>query len=463
MTTRDSTLLRVKLESALEALSPAARDVFYEIEREDAPAEEGGGADLELPEAFGDLTADERAALIGALQLSIDLRRLEEADEADNEGHSDSISRLRRRLYIVSALVSLAFLVVLGIVWARVNAAPLTSNPDDTVVSTPEAATRYLAAHVPASEDNSEQPTFIPTGMYIESVQFTGPYNVSVSGFVWQRYANDLPQDISKGFLLPEAEDASISEVYRVQQGDEELIGWSFQGTIREQFDYHKYPLDRQQIWIQLWHADFERNVYLTPDFGAYTSLDPAALPGLDQDFVLENWSIQRSFFSYRTNPYNSDFGFDSYVAEQSQPELYFNISAKRDVFSASISRAIVPIVILIQLFVLVAVIGTNRERLEQFGVRPGAVIFTGAAFFFAVLLAQNALRSEVQEAGLVYLESLYIITYLVILAVAINSVLLVAYPNIRLFRDNDNLWVEVLYWPLILLALILITFLTFR
>jgi hypothetical protein len=84
-------------------------------------------------------------------------------------------------------------------------------------------------------------------------------------------------------------------------------------------------------------------------------------------------------------------------------------------------------------------------------------------ALFFVVLGAQNSLRGEVQAGGLVYLESLYIITYLVILAVAINSMLLVTKPNLGLFRDYDNMWVEVLYWPTILLAMIVITFLTFR
>ena len=54
--------------------------------------------------------------------------------------------------------------------------------------------------------------------------------------------------------------------------------------------------------------------------------------------------------------------------------------------------------------------------------------------------------------------ESLYILTYFVILAVAINSVLLVAQPNLKLFRDYDNMWAEVIYWPAILLTLVVIT-----
>jgi hypothetical protein len=383
----------------------------------------------------------------------------------DLEKHSEAEGvprRTRRRLWILSALVSLACLAVLVGVWVRVYTAPPAPDPADTVVTTPDEATRYLEALVPAPGPGSEPPVFIPTGLYIESVQFKGPYNVQVSGYVWQRYADDLPRGIDKGFAMPEAEYARVEEVYRARQGDEELIGWSFKATLREQFDYDRYPLDRQQVWILLWHADFGRNVYLEPDLGAYTSLDPAALSGVDTDFVLENWHLEESFFSYRANRYNTDFGVRGYVADERQPELYFNVSIQRHLLSAVVSRMVVPLVILIQLFVIVMVIGTDRDRLEQFGVRPGGVIFTCAAFFFAVLVAQNSLRGEVQAGGLVYLESLYILTYFVILAVAINSVLLVARPNLKLFRRYDNLWAEILYWPTILLTLVIITFSTF-
>ena len=383
----------------------------------------------------------------------------------DLEKHSEAEGiprRTRRRLWVLSALVSLACLAVLVGVWVRVYTAPPAPDPADTVVTTPDEVTRYLEALVPAPGPGSEPPVFIPTGLYIESVQFKGPYNVQVSGYVWQRYADDLPRGIDKGFAMPEAEYARVEEVYRAQQGGEELIGWSFKATLREQFDYDRYPLDRQQIWILLWHADFGQNVYLEPDLGAYTSLDPAALSGVDTDFVLENWHLEESFFSYRANRYNTDFGVRGYVADERQPELYFNVSIQRHLLSAVVSRMVVPLVILIQLFVIVMVIGTDRDRLEQFGVRPGGVIFTCAAFFFAVLVAQNSLRGEVQAGGLVYLESLYILTYFVILAVAINSVLLVAKPNLKLFRRYDNLWTEILYWPTILLALVVITFLTF-
>jgi hypothetical protein len=387
----------------------------------------------------------------------------------DDQEHSEGIARIRRWAWSVSALISLGCLIAVGAMWVRAYTAAPAPAPADTVVTSQDEVTRYLAALMPAPERGSEPPVFIPTGLYIESVEFKGPYDVQVTGYVWQRYANDLPKDLvpkdpdDVGFVMPEAQYARFFKVYQAQQGNEELIGWSFFATLREQFDYEEYPLDRQQIWIELWHSDFERKVYLAPDLEGYTSLNPAALPALDKDLVLEDWDFQESYFSYRAARYNSNFGIQGYAEDQRAPELRYIISIKRHLLSTLISRMIVPIVILLQLFVIVVVIGTKQQRLEQFGVRPGAVIFTCAAFFFATLVAHNSLRGDLRAHGLVYLESLYILTYFVILAVAINSVLLVAKPNLKLFREYDNLWAEVLYWPTILLAMVVITFLTFR
>jgi hypothetical protein len=103
---------------------------------------------------------------------------------------------------MVSGLISLACLIVLVGTWVGVYTAPPTPDPADTVVTTPDEVTRYLEAYVPASEPGGEPPVFIPTGLYIASVEFKGPYDVLVSGYIWQRYANDLPLDLGKGLKL---------------------------------------------------------------------------------------------------------------------------------------------------------------------------------------------------------------------------------------------------------------------
>src|SRR5215203_6942445 len=273
-------------------MPPAARAAFEDIQRTDEDAEP------ELPESFDALTPPERTSVIEAAKLLEQLAEAEAAEDPDDKKLSEGVLRLRRRLWIVSALISVACLIVLVGMWVDAYIAPPTPDPADTVLTTPEEVTRYLDAYDLAPEPGDEPPVFIPTGLFLESVEFRGPYDVLVTGYIWQRYADDLSQDLDKGFALPEAQNIRTSQAYRAQQGNEELIGWSFQATLREQFDYHRYPLGRHQIWLQLWHTDFERNVYLAPDLEAYTSLAPATLPGLDPDVVLEDWSIQQSFLA---------------------------------------------------------------------------------------------------------------------------------------------------------------------
>jgi hypothetical protein len=137
---RHSTLIRAELEDEVAGLTPAARAVFEDIKRMDEDAAS------ELPEGFDALTPSERTSVIGAAKLLEELAEAEEAEEAADLRRSDDISRLRRRLRIVSALISLVFLIVLVGMWVGVYTAPPTPDPADTVVTTPDEVRRYLEA-----------------------------------------------------------------------------------------------------------------------------------------------------------------------------------------------------------------------------------------------------------------------------------------------------------------------------
>lgn len=359
------------------------------------------------------------------------------------------------KMYLVSGVVALLCLITIVLIWMRVYNAPFAPFAGETIFSTRQEIDSF-EEHELVSRQVAADSVFIPTGVVIQSLEFKGPYTIQVAGYIWTQYSDEL-EGIDRGVVFPDADTTTFVKVYETHQKNETLVGWNFKTTLREQFDYLRYPLDRQRIALRIWHVDFEKDVFLIPDSDGYTTLLPENKPGLDPGVILENWQIDRSYFSYRFNSYNSNFGIDGYESQIPQPELYYNIGVKRSILSPLVARGIAPLVILLQLFVIVLVIGTDSKRLEQFGVRPGAVIFTCAAFFFAILVAQNALRDEVKWYGIVYLESVHVLTYFVILAVAANSVALVAFPHWGLFED-DNLWVEILYWPVIMTALLLIT-----
>src|SRR5262245_48240391 len=204
----------------------------------------------------------------------------------DDRSHPERHLAFRRRLWACSLLISVTCLLVLGAVWHRIYTAPPARYPGETVLTTDEQVSNYLSTHVPPPSSGEEAPIYIPTGVFIQSAQFKGPYTVQVAGYIWQRYADGLPHDLERGVALPEAEQSTFHEAYRTHQDHEELVGWSFRATLREQFDYDRYPLDRQQLWLRMWHVAFERNAYLEPDLSAFPSADPAALPGLDHNFV---------------------------------------------------------------------------------------------------------------------------------------------------------------------------------
>jgi len=354
----------------------------------------------------------------------------------------------------LAAVFSVLCVIVISAVWVGHQDVPYQDAPDETRVTTQAQVDAFNDANVDTGPD-AEVPTYIPTGVMIQSLEFKGPYTLQMAGYLWQLYPLDR-EDIDRGVVFPEADTTNFSKVYEAVQGEEVLVGWNFKTTLREQFDYSEYPLDRQEIWLRMWSVDFEQNVFLVPDIGAYVDSNPTTLPGVDPTVVLENWNIEESYFSYRLATYNADFGIQDYQSIP-KPELYFNIHAERYLLGPLFSQGIAPFIILLQLFVIVMVIGRNSKRLDQFGVRPGAVLFTCAAYVFAVLVSQNALRNEVRWPSFVYLEGLHVITYFAILAVAMNSVLLVARPSLGLFTYG-NAWARILYWPAITGAMLAIT-----
>ena len=90
-----------------------------------------------------------------------------------------------------------------------------------------------------------------------------------VNGYVWQRYANGLPDKIARGFALTQLNSDQIlrEEIERVRQGNDEIIVWWFGAVLQQHFDPAWFPFDRRDIAIRIMPAELERNVVLIPDF----------------------------------------------------------------------------------------------------------------------------------------------------------------------------------------------------
>ena len=315
------------------------------------------------------------------------------------------------------------------------------------------------------------EPISVPTGIFVQSAEFSSANNVTITGFVWQTYDDSMPDwlqrdenDQEPGFIFPESEQTDVEFRYRRPAADGWTYGWYFSAVLRQEFDYRKYPFDLENVWIRMWHNEVGKNVILVPDLHSYYTLVPEWRPGLEfQDFVLEGWNVSDTYFSYRKNIYNTNFGIEGYTGNQKFPELYFNIELTRSFLNAFIMNFIALSVAAVLLYAVLFTIRTRKKKLGLLGFNVSGVLGFCAALFFVVILAHTSLRQSLASPTLVYLEYYYFVMYAAFLGVSINAIVVASDLPHRVIRVGDNLVARLLFWPLLSFALLLATLMIFR
>lgn len=366
-------------------------------------------------------------------------------------------------------LSAIAIVLMVGL-WSQAervvpNGFTRVDNPNDlaTFVTRQTAEARNAQFH--------GQKTYqLPTGFFIQQLNFVSASTVNVTGYVWQRYPPNYPYD--KGVTFPEevnSSDTKVVEHFRktVIRGsiEHELVGWYFDVDLRQSFDYSRYPLDFLTVWLRLWSADFnnDENILLVPDFSSYIDSGKTRF-GLDQDIVSGEWSIDESFFSYRDVPYDTLFGYDLSTRGTTEPvvhsEFYFNLGLERKFISAFIINLIPLFVVALLLFAALMTMSRDENRSSLFGFSTSGFLGTCSALFFVVMLAHVQVRSAFAGSGLVYIEYFYLIMYIAILFSAVNSYLfsIEEFSGNRLLIWRDNLVAKIAYWPALCCSMLTIS-----
>ena len=355
------------------------------------------------------------------------------------------------------AVWSVALALALAGAWFLANAAVRADHWAGTPVATRAAVDAALAG--------DGTPLRVPTGVLLQSFEFLGANNVQVSGYVWQRYGPEIPGDVARGVVFPEAvaEAYGAEEAYRAALADGgELVGWYFHATFRQPFDYGRYPFDRQDVWLRLWHPNAERGVRLVPDLAAYRDPTPRSLPGVEEQFVWGGWVPEDSGFSYVVHRYDTTFGFDTGFEEGSFPELYFNLGLKRAFLGPFVDQVLFAAAVALMLFLVLALTTSDEDLKDRFGLGPAAVLGATSGLLFAVILKHAQLRGAIGQEGVAYLEALPFLFYLFIPLVALNAIVLASPWEIRFVEYRHNQLPKLLYWPLLLGLLLAITLAVF-
>lgn len=375
---------------------------------------------------------------------------------------------LYRKHFRVSILWCLAgfssLLLLAGLVMIRYVVFNQASEDDRDSISVvdPSGLDAFLQSRR-VQAGSGEPPALIPTGIFLQSMKFTGPDEILITGYLWQKYAENLPQRISQGFTFPDAISPQITEAYRRREDNLETVGWYFETHLRQNLNVSRYPFDHSDVSIRLWHKDLGSDVVLVPDLASYSLLNPAGRPGLNEDLSVSGWEVSGSFFDYKFVEYQTNLGIPGQFEEGRVAELNFNVRLKRRLLDVMISNGIPLGVVLVMLFAILASSTKDEDESKLLGFNPSGVLRVGSALFFVVLLAHIQLRSTLGVNEVVFMESFYFLVYVTILLISLHNFL---FSQEKFNRGplgyNNGLVQKLLFWPALFGASLVITILRF-
>ena len=350
-------------------------------------------------------------------------------------------------LWKVVSFATILLIFGIGFLWYITQTAPFNKELSSTMIVDKVALQQFLN-----SQQNSYKKQFIyvPTGVFIDSIEFVGSNNVNFSGYIWQKYTDGIVQKgLSRGFILPEAKSTKIVESYYLKENHTEVIGWHFQATVLHQFDYTKYPFDNRELNLRISPKDFDKNIILIPDLDAYGIINPTACPGIKREIVLSGWVALKSFFNYHSHNEDTNFGIENYIGYNNFSQLQFSILLKREFLEPFINNVLPLVIASALLFALQMWLGKTTTFLR-----------TLSGIFFALLLAHIRLRSGITTPEIIYLEWFYLVIYCSIIFIIISYFLFEYKVKFSYYRTG--LIPKLLFWPTILVSWFLITVIVF-
>lgn len=324
--------------------------------------------------------------------------------------------------------------------------------------------------------DSIDKPQLIKTGIFVQSLMFRSSNEASLTGYLWQHHKTEIsrtmqPDSSKVGVVFPEQVNTDYGieprEVYRKKIGDEVVIGWYFETTLRQPLDYSKYPFDHQKVEVRMWPKNFSINVVLVPDLKAYESTEKDSVFGYEKSIIMDPWELENPYFNFRQSTYDTNFGHSNSDYNRtlkkdsiSYPELHYNFLVKRKFKSAFIFYMLPIILCASLLFAALLTIGESNK--VNNGLRSNSLGFLGVSpvLLLILMVTHVQLRRQFDGIGIVYLEYFYIVMYTMLVVAIANSYLFSISASWlkNSIRYKNNLILKVAYWPFLIGSFIMIT-----
>lgn len=326
------------------------------------------------------------------------------------------------------------------------------------------ALSRFVTEqHIKSDALKIQKATPVPTGIYVERMEFQDSYNLNVGGKIWQKYPLDIVEKVTIGINLPQmspfSEAAYLEESYRTVVEPKEdtpgyfLVGWDFRVTLLLNLNYSDFPLDKRHINIEITPLDNNDHLILTPDLASYTYTNPSRKSGLNPKIRIPGSELLESYFNYSTETYDADFGYGQKGLFADVPVLHYNIHSRRLLLNAFVTYLIPIFVTLIMVFILIYACHKTQER--------QGIIESMAAFFFVLIFSHIDMRKEIVTADLIYIEYFYFAAYFMMIVSTANLITYTKNKS-KLFDFNDNQIYKAAYFPAFFLIILVVTLVKF-
>ena len=326
------------------------------------------------------------------------------------------------------------------------------------MLTTHNEINRFKAvAQVKMASQNQPDTLFIPTGLFIKSLQLESSDTLRVTGYYWQKFfKSTLVPSEQRGVVFSDAIRSEYHQFYTQDFGAYQIEGQQFDVLLKQSMQHREYPLNAETMRIRLTAPNFSKHLILVPELDSY---QPGNRIALDTRLEMEGWDLTDSFFAFNFYKSPTNFGIGTRTHFPEVPELSLNILVHRKVWGA-FALHLVNLVLVLGLLFLVF-IRTSFEFRHLY--KPLDIFGPTLGLLFPLFLAHYRLRSDLILSldKILYVDYLYFIAYAAITLVIIDFSL-VSERAPAIFRLHRSTFQKSMFWPIILCLVYGITLLSF-
>lgn len=360
----------------------------------------------------------------------------------------------QRRAWNSSLIISLTLLLGIGLIWNLALFFDSSKEEQGIRVWNHTTLNQIMNdINQKHTEKFLDPPIYIPTGIYIESIDIIDHKVLSIVGRLWQKYPKKTIDNQIIGFHFADATEFSNTKIDSRIIGDYKIINWNFKAHLNLNLNLSKYPLEINKLKIKIEPNQIEQSVVLIPNLESYKLRIATQLPGISKNLSLDGWKLTETVCTFNKIERMVNFGIKRNFDQETLPSLNFEISIKRMFINAFISNLTPLIISLLILFSMLFL---------PLSINISTILSISVSVFFVVVLSHLSIRENLKINEMFYLEYFFFIVYLIIMLIPINAFRNLLHVHSDFFEYKNGLFPKILFWPTVLIIFYIVTALVF-